>query len=209
MAATQASHDNLQETGAGKRYTAKDFILIAVFGALVFFITMAFSIVFSFNVNLAFWTHAVAGIVAGVVWTYLMARVPKTGVAAMAGAIVALFGFLMGMFWSGPVGILVGGVAAELVMAAGKRSAMSLVIGFGLFMACWWVGQMSLIFFGAEAYVQMCVDAGLTAEYGQGLVDWGHSPAAAAAGVCTFITGCLGAFIGTRIFKKHFAKITG
>lgn len=48
---------------------------------------------------MAWWTHAIGSIPAGIVWTYLMARVPKRGAAFIAGAIMALLGFVMA--WPG------------------------------------------------------------------------------------------------------------
>lgn len=46
---------------------------------------------------------------------YLAYRVPKRGAIAIMGIIVGAVGLLMGMFWSGPVGIVVGGIVADLI----------------------------------------------------------------------------------------------
>lgn len=191
-----------------KGLTAKDLVLLAVFGAITFFIVMAVSMVFSFSTDLAWWTHAVGAIPAGILWMYLMAKVPKRGAALIAGVVMALLGLLMGMLWTGPVGMAAGAVLCEVAMIAGKRSRVSAAIGFALFMLCWWFGQISLIIFSGQAYVQMIVDMGMSAEYGQGLIDWVASPMFPLAGAATVAGGLLGSFLGSKIFKKHFAKIT-
>ena len=151
--------------------TAKDILLDAVFGLVTFAIAMAIAMVFSFNTNLAWWTHAVAAIPCGIVWMYLMARVPKKGSALIAGCVMALLGMLMGMAWTGPLGMAIGAVLCEAIMVIGKRSKWSMAIGFAVFMLCWWFGMQALILFSGADYVQMVVEMGMTEEYGWGLVN--------------------------------------
>jgi len=93
----------------------KDFVFIAVFGILLFLVFMVFSIIFSANANLCWFTHTVGALFAGTVFMYLAYRVPKRGAIAIMGVIVGAVGLLMGMFWSGPVGIVVGGIVADLI----------------------------------------------------------------------------------------------
>lgn len=60
-----------------------------------------------------------------------------------------------------------------------------MVVGWAVLVLCWWFGQISLILFAGESYVQMVVDMGMTAEYGQGLVNWVYSPAFPICGCVT------------------------
>ena len=180
---------------------------MAVFGVVTFFVMMIVAMVCSFSTDMAWWTHAIGSIPAGIVWAYLMARVPKRGSALIAGAIMALLGFVMGMAWTGPVGMLVGAVLCELIMIAGKRAKWSIAVGFAVLVVCWWFGQISLILFASESYVQMVIDMGMTAEYGQGLIDWVHSPVFPVCGCVTAVCALLGSWLGMRIFQKHFARI--
>ena len=189
--------------------TAKDILLDAVFGLVTFAIAMAIAMVFSFNTNLAWWTHAVAAIPCGIVWMYLMARVPKKGSALIAGCVMALVGLLMGMAWTGPLGMAIGAVLCEAIMVIGKRSKWSTAIGFAVFMLCWWFGMQALILFSGADYVQMVVEIGMTEEYGWGLVNWTQSPIFYVCGIVTFICGLFGSLLGFRVFKKHFAKLQG
>ena len=189
--------------------TAKDILLDAVFGLVTFAIAMAIAMVFSFNTNLAWWTHAVAAIPCGIVWMYLMARVPKKGSALIAGCVMALLGMLMGMAWTGPLGMAIGAVLCEAIMVIGKRSKWSMSIGFAVFMLCWWFGMQALILFSGADYVQMVVEMGMTEEYGWGLVNWTQSPIFYVCGIVTFICGLFGSLLGFRVFKKHFAKLQG
>lgn len=199
----------VRKTGAGSSYTAKDFILLAVFGVVIFLFFMILSMVLSFSIDIAYWTHAIGGIVGGIAWVYVAARIPKKGAMANMGLIMGIVAFLMGMMWTVAVGIVVGGIVAELVLIAGKRSMPAHIVAYALFMLCWWFGQVALLLFASDSYVQMMVSAGMTAEYAQAVIDWSHGPLCVAAGVCTPVGGAIGAFIGTKVFKKHFAQLIG
>lgn len=190
------------------RLTGRDYVVVAVFGVLLFAVFMAFSMVLSLNANTAWFTHAVGAIPAGIVWMYVLARVPKRGAVALMCVLVALLGLVMGMFWTGPAGIVVGGLAAELVLGApAKRTALRRVAAFVAFVVCFWVGHVSLIYLSGQAYVDMVVAAGMTAEYGQQLVDFMYGPLALVALAATAAGSAIGGLFGERVFKKHFARM--
>lgn len=209
MASNVTTRGAKAPTASSKGLTAKDILLDAIFGLLTFIVCMAIAMVFSISTDLAWWTHAVAAIPCGIIWMYLMARVPKKGSALIAGCVMALLGLLMGMAWTGPVGMAVGAVLCEAIMIIGKRSKWSMAVGFAIFMLCWWFGMQSLILFSGADYVQMVVGMGMTEEYGWGLVNWTRSPMFFLCGVITFACGIIGSLLGFRVFKKHFAKLQG
>lgn len=186
----------------------KDFIFIAIFGLLLFIVFFVFAMVLGMNANTFWFTHAIGAIPGGIVWMYLAARVPKPGATAIMSIIVAIVGLLLGMLWTGPAGIVVGGALAEIVMAAGKRSKVAVIAAFAVWTLCFWVGQESMIFLAGDAYVQIVVDSGMSAEYGQGLVDFIHGPLALVALAATAVCPFVGGWIGSKLFKKHFAKIS-
>lgn len=202
-----AETNDVRKTGSGSSYTAKDFILLAVFGVVIFLFFMILSMVLSFSIDFAYWTHAIGSLVGGIVWVYISARTPKRGAMAIMGLIMGIVAFLMGMMWTVPVGIVAGGVVAELVLVAGRRSAVSHMIAYAVFMLCWWIGQVALLLFASDTYMQTMVSSGMSAEYAEAVIAWSHGPMCAAAAVCTLIGGAVGAFFGTRLFKKHFAQL--
>jgi len=174
----------------------KDFVFIAVFGILLFLVFMVFSIIFSANANLCWFTHTVGALFAGTVFMYLAYRVPKRGAIAIMGIIV------------GAVGLLVGGIVADLIAGdPQKRTKTKLICAFAAFTFCFWLGQISLILMMGEAYAEMCVQAGMSLEYGQTLVNSILSPMGVVTGAATIAGGLVGGFIGTKVFSKHFAKL--
>lgn len=193
--------------GTGK-LVGKDYITIAVFGLLMFLVFMAFSMILGMNANLFWFTHACGSLVAGIVWMYVAAKVPKRGAFAIMALIVAVVSLLLGMMWTGPVGIVVGGIAAELIAGAGdKRTAMRSMVAFAAFTLCFWIGQESMVIIAGQSYVDMVVEMGMSAEYGQALVDFFGSPFFFVAAVATAICPLIGGWIGSKLFKKHFARI--
>ena len=190
------------------RMTGRDYVLVAIFGVLLFAVFMACSIVFSANANIVWFTHAVGAVPGGIVWMYVLARVPKRGAVAVMSALVAAAALLMGMLWTGPVGIVVGGLVAELILSApAKRTTAKRVAAFAAFVLCFWLGQISLILMAGQSYVDMCVSLGMTAEYGQQLVDFVYGPLGFVAAVATVLGATAGGLFGAKLFKKHFARM--
>lgn len=193
-----------------KGLTAKDIVLAAVFGAVTFIIVMAVAMMCSFSVDLCWWAHCIGSIPAGIVWAYIVNKVPKTGSAIIAGAVMALLGLLMGMVWTGPAGIFIGGVLCELIMYAGRRSKLSQSIGFAVMIFVFWLCHVGITFVvGIDQYTQMMLDMGMDYTYASGVATWVTKPVFYIAGICTIIAAFIGDRLGLSIFKKHFAKING
>lgn len=185
----------------------KDFVFIAIFGVLLFLVFFAFAMVLGMNANTFWFTHALGAIPGGIVWMYLLARVPKRGAIAIMSLIVAAIGLLLGMYWSGPVGIVVGGVLAEFIAGSDKRSTARSIAALAVWTLCFWVGQQAMVFFSGSAYVDMVVSSGMSREYGEALVGFMQSPLIIVAGAACIAGSILGGLLGAKMFKKHFARI--
>ena len=115
----------------------------------------------------------------------------------------------MGMFWTGPAGIFIGCLAAELILGDPKKRTKGKVLAsFPTFIFLFWLGHISLVYMiGKDAYVAQCVQAGMALEFSQNMVDFMYSPAMVAMGLATIICATLGGFIGTKVFAKHFKQM--
>ena len=195
---------NAQNSG---KLVGKDFIFIAIFGLLLFIVFFAFAMILGMNANTFWFTHAIGAIPGGIVWMYLAARVPKPGAAIVMSVIVAVVGLLLGMLWTGPAGIVVGGVLAEIIMTAGKRSKAAVIAAFAVWTLCFWLGQESMVFLAGGSYVDMVVQSGMSREYGETLVGFMQSPLIIVAGVLCVVGPIVGGLLGSKIFNKHFARI--
>lgn len=190
-----------------QKLVGKDFIFIAIFGVLLFVVFFLFAMILGMNANTFWFTHALGAIPGGIVWMYLVARVPKRGAVLIMSVLVALVGLLLGMLWTGPVGIVVGGIVAEIIMSIGRRSTAKAVIAFAAWTMCFWLGQQMMIFLAGSSYVDMVVQSGMSVEYGQALVGFMQSPLIMVAGAACVVGAVLGGALGSRVFKKHFARI--
>lgn len=193
-----------QDTG---KLTGKDFIFVALFGLLLFVVFFVFAMILGMNANTFWFTHALGAIPGGIVWMYLVARVPKPGAIAAASVIVAVVGLLLGMFWAGPAGIVVGGVLADAIISLGRRSNAKSIAAFAVWTLCFWLGQQSMVFFAGDAYVDMVVQSGMSAEYGQALVGFMQSPLIVVAGIACVVGAVVGGVLGAKLFRKHFSKL--
>lgn len=210
MAASPVVSRKATSSTAQKGLTAKDIVLAAIFGAVTFIIVMMVAMLCSFSVDLCWWAHCIGSIPAGIVWAYIMNKVPKTGSAIIAGAVMALLGLLMGMVWTGPAGILLGATLCEAIMYMGKRSKFSQSIGFAVMIFVFWLCHVGIIFVvGIDQYTQMMLDMGMDYTYASGVATWITKPVFYIAGICTLVAAFVGDRLGLSIFKKHFAKING
>ena len=191
------------------RLTAKDLVFCAVFGVLVFFVTMAFAMVCSFDYRTCWSAHAASSLLTGMAWMYIVQRVPKRGTMVAMGVVMAAFGFVMGMLWTGPAGILVGCLAAELILGnPTTRGKGRILASFPTFILLFWLGHISLVYMiGGDAYVAQCVQAGMAAEFSRNLVGFMFGPGMVVTGIATIACATLGGFIGTKVFAKHFMQL--
>lgn len=191
------------------RFTAKDLTFCAVFGVLVFFITMALAMICSFDYRTCWSAHAVSSLISGMAWMYVVQRVPKRGAMIAMGVLMAVFGFVMGMFWTGPAGILVGCLAAELILGNPKtRTKGRILASFTVFVLLFWLGHISLVYIiGGDAYVAQCVQAGMAVEFSRNMVSFMYGSGMVVTGVATIVCATLGGFIGMRVFAKHFRQL--
>lgn len=191
------------------RLTAKDLVFCAVFGVLVFFVTMAFAMVCSFDYRTCWSAHAASSLLTGMAWMYIVQRVPKRGTMVAMGVVMATFGFVMGMLWTGPAGILVGCLAAELILGnPTTRGKGRILASFPTFILLFWLGHISLVYMiGGDAYVAQCVQAGMAAEFSRNLVGFMFGPGMVVTGIATIACATLGGFIGTKVFAKHFMQL--
>ena len=200
-----------QTIGAGGKSASlqgKDFITIGIFGLLLFVSFFVFAMVLGMNANAFWFTHACGSIPGGIVWMYVAGKVNKRGAIAAMGAITAVVGLLLGMFWAGPVGIVIGAVIAEFICGVGeRRTTLRCCVGFAAFTLCFWAGQMSMLFFAGSSYVDMVVASGMSREYGEALVAFMQSPLILVSLAATAVVPLFGGWIGSKMFKKHFARI--
>lgn len=147
------------------------------------------------------------GLLAGIPFMLMCAKVQKPGAVIIMGLIVALIYFVTGMFTPLILGMMAGAcVLAEAVRAlarwkgfAGNALAYA-VFGFGM------CGSPLPIWVFHDSFMAQISAQGMSAEYCATLDALASAPVLVAMLAGTFVAGLAGAAIARVLFKKHFEK---
>lgn len=195
--------------GAGKKMSTKDYVTVGVFALLhaaVLFIMGAIGGLSAVGFPLFGLVGFIPG---GIIFVYIVTKVPKRGVVFALGAISALAYFLMGAYGPVPLFVLAAGIVGEAVVSAGKYKSFSLiVVGYVLFALLFWFGFMSPIAFSMEGYMDSAIES-YGADYMATLAGYVQGPLLIALGATTAVGAVAGTLLGRRLFAKHFSRIGG
>ena len=195
--------------GTGKKMSTKDYVTVGIFALLhtaVLFIVGAIGGLSAVGFPLFGLVGFIPG---GIIFVYIVAKVPKRGAVFGLGAISALVNFLIGAYGPVPLFVLMAGIVGEVVVSAGRYKSFPLIVaGYVLFALPIWFGFMSPIAFSMEGYMDSAVKS-----YGvdymatlAGCVQW---PLLMAFGAATTVGAVAGTLLGRRLFAKHFSRIVG
>ncbi len=197
----------MSDTQQKSKLVSRDFITIGIFSLIMIVIQIVFDSLMALSAIAFPFTYAVAAIPAGIVFMYVVAKVPKTGAIALMSTVVALIYFLMGAPGLMPLGAFIGGIVAEAIISSGKYKSFSRnAIGFVAFIAIWWFGHMTNMLFFAESYIAEMTAMGIAEETMAPMISFVNGPMFFLVLALTLVGGILGAFLGRRTLKKHFVK---
>lgn len=197
-------------TQKGQSMKMKDVIFTAIFSVLVFVVSFVFAVLLGMNPIGVFFAHAVGAIPTGIIYMYMRAKTPQKGAILLMGFLVAAISFVLGIGWSAALGILIGGILAEIISATGNyKSNAKNIVGFAFYIVCEWFGMMAYVIFASEVYKETQLQKGVTAEYVDTMIDFIHGPMFIVVIIITAIGAVIGGLLGIKIFKKHFAKLQG
>ena len=189
-----------------KKLTAKDFITIGIFTAIWFVVEFAFGMLGYIHpyINAA---YVVMLPLAGAIPMMLFyTKVEKFGMITIMSILIAIIMFVTGMGYLGAPLCVAAGLAADLIARSGcYKSFRKTGPSYGVF--CLWICANYLpILVSAESYRRDLLDSGFSAEYAEGLFRVINPSTIAVLLVLCFAFGCIGAFVGKAVVKKHFEK---
>lgn len=183
---------------------AKDLINVGIFTAIyfvLFFAGMMLGYIPIFIPLLGF----VCPILCGIPFMLYLTKVKKFGMVSLSGIILGLLNMLIG---SGVLVLIFGvvfGIAADLIMKAGKYSSWKCtLLGNGVF-SLWIMGFVSRMFLTRTEFFESLV-SGYGQEYVDTLMSYTPGWMFPVLFIVTFIGGILGALLGKAVLKKHFEK---
>lgn len=190
-----------------KKLTGRDFITIGIFSAIYFVLNLAAMIT---GIVPVLWLllPGVAGIVTGIPFILMEAKVRKPGAVLIMGAITAVLYYITGQF---TVLLLItfaiACVLSEVYRAITKydSSFVHMTISFIIF--CYgMLGSPLAIWVYRDSFLAQIQQNGMSAEYVETLSGLISTPMLIALCISPIIGGLIGALIAKGLFRKHFKK---
>lgn len=186
--------------------SSKDLITAGIFSALFFIVTIISGAFFAANPVLTFLTPVVVAFFTGPVYLLLLAKVPKRGPTVILGVIMGLMMFVTGMFWLWSVAYVALGIIAGEIAAAGKFKSLKLnTASFGVF-SLNPIAAYMMVWVDRQSFKEYLLSKGTQQVYLDNMFrtaqDW-ILPAMIAG---TLVAALLGAALGNKLLKKHFAR---
>ena len=191
-----------------ERLKGKDFIVIGIFGLLYAIAQLAAAFIGAvFAIGWLFYA-ALAAFPCGIIFMYVIAKVPKRGAISIIIILTAILFFLVGTHgFLTPFLVVIGGIIADFIAGTGgyKKFWRNAIV-FTVALTVSWFGFIQPILFATEQYVENAVESGMPLEELQTLVDFINGSGFYIGLIATVIAGVLGALLGKRVLRKHFEK---
>lgn len=195
----------LIEMKTGK-LNAKDFITIGIFTALLFVVEFACGMLGYIHPYVVASYVILIPLVGSIPMMLFYSKIEKFGMLTIMSVLLAIIMFVTGMGYLGAPLIILAGVVADLIArSGGYKDFKKIVISHGVF--CLWIcANYFPVIITADSYRESLVEGGFSAEYADNLFKAVNSRTIIVLLILCFIFGCIGAFIGKAVVKKHFEK---
>ena len=189
-----------------KKLTAKDFITIGIFTAILFVIEMVVGMTGYIHPYIVASYVVLLPLVSGIPMMLYYTKVEKFGMLTIMSVLMAIIMFVTGMGYLGaPLIILTGLIADLIAKSGGYKSYKKTVISNG-FMSLWVCSNYFPILVTADSYRKSLIEGGFSAEYADSLFRAINTKTIAVLVIICFIFGMIGAVLGKKAVKKHFEK---
>lgn len=189
-----------------KKLTAKDFITVGIFTAIIFVVELACGMLGFIHPYIVASYVVLIPIVGSVPMMLFYTKVEKFGMLTIMSVLIAIIMFILGMGYLGAPLIILAGVVADLIAKSGNyKSVKKTVLSYGVF--CLWIcANYFPVIITADSYRQDLLDGGYSAEYCDNLFSVINGKTIAILLILCFVFGCISTFIGKAVVKKHFEK---
>ena len=185
---------------------AKDFITIGIFTALLFVVEFACGMLGFIHPYIVASYVVMIPLVGAIPMMLFYTKIEKFGMLSIMSVLLAIIMFVTGMGYLGAPLIIAAGVTADLIAkSGGYKSFKKTVISYGVF--CLWIcANYFPVVVTADSYRQGLLDGGYSAEYCVNLFRAINSKTIVILLILCFVFGCIGAYLGKAVVKKHFEK---
>ena len=189
-----------------KKMTAKDFITVGIYTALLFVVEFACGILGFIHPYIVAAYVVLIPLVGAIPMMLFYSKIEKFGMLTIMSVLLAIIMFVTGMGYLGAPLIIVAGVIADLIAkSGGYKSFKKTVPSYGVF--CLWIcANYFPVVVTATSYRQDLLDGGYSAQYCDNLFRAINSRTIWVLLILCFVFGCIGAYLGKAVLKKHFEK---
>lgn len=188
-----------------EKLRTKDLLNLGIFGTIYMVVMAIAGVSGAAAPGLVFGTMVVAAFVNGTVFMLYLTRVDRFGMVVVLGLIMSLIMLAVGRAWTTVLTALVFGLLAELILALTKyRNTVANIFAYAVF-TLWFIGPLLPMIWFTDDYFES-VSQGNGANYAREMMDFFTVPVIAAFGASVFVAGALGAWLGSVLIKRHFAK---
>ncbi|MDN6210467.1 MptD family putative ECF transporter S component [Bifidobacterium crudilactis] len=194
-----------QSTVSRPKLGTRDLVNIGVYTAIYYVVTFLGGMVGIVSPIGMFVGFTLSAIVGGTVIMLFLAKTPVMGAMTVLGLIVGVLMLATGHFWGCiPICAALGLVADLIVKAGGYHSRGHNIVAYGVFQL-WLIGPFVPLFMNAKAYYED-MRGSMGALYASQMSQI-FTPAVVAIFIVILCFGGLfGAWIGTILIDRHFAK---
>lgn len=196
----------MEEIMKTEKLSAKDFITVGIFTALLFVVEFACGMLGYIHPYIVASYVVMIPLVGSIPMMLFYTKVDKFGMISIMSVLIAIIMFVTGMGYLGAPLIILAGVIADLIAKSGAyKNFKRIVISYGVF--CFWIcANYFPVVITAQSYRDNLVEAGYSIEYCDNLFRAINSKTIAVLLILCFVFGCIGAFLGKAVVKKHFEK---
>ncbi len=189
-----------------KKLTAKDFITVGIFTAIVFVVEFACGILGFIHPYVVASYVVMIPIVASIPMMLFYSKVDKFGMITIMSVLIAIIMFVTGMGFLGAPLIILAGVIADFIAKAGDYKQFKLIsISYAVF--CLWIcANYFPVIVTADSYREALLEEGYSSEYTDSLFRAINGKTIWGLLILCLIFGYIGSFIGKAVVKKHFEK---
>lgn len=189
-----------------KKLKPKDFITVGIFTAILFVVEFACGMLGFFHPYIVASYVIMIPLVGSISMMLFYTKVEKFGMITIMSVLMAIIMFITGMGYLGAPLIIGAGVLADLIAGSGGyKSFKKTVISHGVF--CLWIcANYFPVVVTATSYRQGLLDGGYSQEYCDSLFRAINYKTIGVLLILCFVFGCVGAFLGKAVVKKHFEK---
>lgn len=189
-----------------KKLGAKDFITVGIFTAILFVLEFACGMLGFIHPYVVASYVIMIPIVGAIPMMLFYTKVEKFGMITIMSVLLAIIMFVTGMGYLGAPLIIIAGVVADLIAkSGGYKSFKKTVISHGVF--CLWIcANYFPVIVTAESYRKDLLAGGFSSEYCDNLFAAINSKTIVVLLILCFVFGCIGAYLGKAVVKKHFEK---